>query len=242
MLLAPKQASKKRASSVVIRLSSLDRVIPSAMKPQKNNPSSPKLSVAVATAMLVLLALAAVSLYDFNFADSYLYILRASSSTSSSPPDTTSSPRTAPATSTSSSSSPPTNSSSFPASPTSNSSSSASPAATVKVEACDLTRGQWVPDDEAPYYTNLTCPFIDDLQNCMKFGKPSLEFMRWRWQPDGCDLPRFDAAGFLEAMRGKSVAFVGDSLARNHLKSLLCILSQVRNCWDSCPLHLGKTR
>jgi hypothetical protein len=84
-----------------------------------------------------------------------------------------------------------------------------------------------VPDDKAPYYTNLTCPFIDDLQNCMKFGKPSLEFMRWRWQPDACDLPRFDAARFLDAMRGKSMAFVGDSLARNHLKSLLCILSQV---------------
>ena len=84
-----------------------------------------------------------------------------------------------------------------------------------------------MPDEEAPYYTNLTCPFIDDLQNCMKFGKPSLEFMRWRWQPDGCDLPRFDAARFLNAMRGKSMAFVGDSLARNHLKSLLCILSQV---------------
>ena len=89
-----------------------------------------------------------------------------------------------------------------------------------------------MPDDEPPYYTNLTCPFIDDLQNCMKFGKPSLEFMRWRWRPDGCDLPRFDAARFLEAMRGKSMAFVGDSLARNHLKSLLCLLSKV------CRLHL----
>ena len=84
-----------------------------------------------------------------------------------------------------------------------------------------------MPDTEAPYYTNLTCPFIDDHQNCIKFGKPSLEFMRWRWRPDGCDLPRFDAARFLEAMRGKSMAFVGDSLARNHAKSLLCLLSKV---------------
>jgi hypothetical protein len=117
-----------------------------------------------------------------------------------------------------------TSSSSLP-SPT-NSSYSASQATTV--DSCDLTQGQWVPDDEVPYYTNLTCPFIDDHQNCMKFGKPSLEFMRWRWRPDGCDLPRFDAARFLDAMRGKSMAFVGDSLARNHLKSLLCLLSKVR--------------
>ncbi|XP_025799224.1 protein trichome birefringence-like 21 [Panicum hallii] len=163
------------------------------MKPQKSSPSSSrKLSVAVATPILLLLALAVVSLYDFSFAaDSYQYYIRRASSASStsSPPANTSSPSTAP--------------------------------------ACDLTRGQWVPDDEPPYYTNLTCPFIDDLQNCMKFGKPSLEFMRWRWQPDGCDLPRFDAARFLDAMRGRSMAFVGDSLARNHVKSLLCILSQV---------------
>ncbi|RLN06958.1 protein trichome birefringence-like 21 [Panicum miliaceum] len=86
-----------------------------------------------------------------------------------------------------------------------NSSSSSAPPATT-AESCDLTRGQW---------------------NCMKFGKPSLEFMRWRWRPDGCDLPRFDAARFLEAMRGKYMAFIGDSLARNHLKSLLCLLSKV---------------
>ena len=173
------------------------------MKPHKSNPSSSsKRSAAIATPILVLLALALVSLYDMTFSNRYPHIDRvvASSSSSSSLPS--------------------------PA----NSSSSAPPATTAV--SCDLTRGQWVPDDEAPYYTNLTCPFIDDLQNCMKFGKPSLEFMRWRWRPDGCDLPRFDAARFLEAMRGKSMAFVGDSLARNHLKSLLCLLSKV------CRLHL----
>jgi len=195
------------------------------MKPQRSSTSSSlKLSVAVATPILVLLALAVVSLYDFSFAaDSYQDIRRASSASSTSSANT-SSPSTAPATSSPS-----------PAPPTTNSSSSA---ATATEAACALTRGQWVPDDAPPYYTNLTCPFIDDLQNCMKFGKPSLEFMRWRWQPDGCDLPRFDAARFLEAMRGRSMAFVGDSLARNHVKSLLCILSQVRTCWIT-PLHMA---
>ncbi|KAK1619643.1 hypothetical protein QYE76_025160 [Lolium multiflorum] len=116
------------------------------------------------------------------------------------------------------------------------SSSSSSPVASSSLPpACDLTRGEWVPDAaEAPYYTNVTCPFIDDHQNCMKFGKPSLEFLRWRWRPDGCELPRFDAAAFLHAMRGKSIAFVGDSLARNHFKSLLCILSTV-----ALPVEVG---
>ncbi|CAM0944403.1 unnamed protein product [Alopecurus aequalis] len=106
------------------------------------------------------------------------------------------------------------------------SSSSSSTLASSSSPACDLTRGEWVPDAaEVPYYSNLTCPFIDDHQNCMKFGKPSLEFVHWRWKPDSCELPRFQAAKFLHAMRGKSIAFVGDSLARNHFKSLLCILS-----------------
>ncbi|XP_062220189.1 protein trichome birefringence-like 19 isoform X2 [Phragmites australis] len=174
------------------------------MRLHNSSPFSPRVSVAIATPIIVLLALAVISLYDMNFSDSYRFIRRASSS-STSPP----------AASSSSSTSPPAASSSYSTSPA------------TAVETCDVTRGQWVPDAEAPYYTNLTCPFIDDLQNCMRFGKPSLEFLRWRWRPDGCDLPRFDAARFLEAMRGKSMAFVGDSLSRNHFKSLLCILSKV---------------
>lgn len=93
---------------------------------------------------------------------------------------------------------------------------------------CDIFRpGQWVPDDDAPYYTNLTCPLIQEHQNCMKYGRPDRGFLRWRWRPDGCDLPRFDAAAFLDAVRDTSLAFVGDSLARNHMQSLMCLLSKV---------------
>jgi hypothetical protein len=38
----------------------------------------------------------------------------------------------------------------------------------------------------------------------------------WRAQDDGCEMPRFDAEAFLGPVRGKSMAVVGDSLARNH--------------------------
>uniref|UniRef100_A0A0D9VKJ3 Uncharacterized protein n=1 Tax=Leersia perrieri TaxID=77586 RepID=A0A0D9VKJ3_9ORYZ len=94
--------------------------------------------------------------------------------------------------------------------------------------ACDIARGEWVPDPSAPYYTNETCPLIDSRQDCMKYGKPGLEsILRWRWRPHGCDLPRFDAAAFLRLVRGKSMAFVGDSVARNHMQSLMCALSKV---------------
>jgi hypothetical protein len=95
-------------------------------------------------------------------------------------------------------------------------------------EGCDIFRGGWVPDDGAsPYYTNLSCPFIQEHQNCMKYGRPDRGFLRWRWRPDGCEMPRFDAEAFLGAVRGKSMAFVGDSLARNHMQSLMCLLTKV---------------
>ncbi|XP_047095401.1 protein trichome birefringence-like 19 [Lolium rigidum] len=92
--------------------------------------------------------------------------------------------------------------------------------------SCNLFKGDWVPDHGAPSYTNETCPVIHGHYDCMRYGKPDLEFLRWRWQPEGCELPRFDAARFLGAMRGKSVAFVGDSLARNQMHSLVCLLSR----------------
>ncbi|WOL12314.1 protein trichome birefringence-like 19 [Canna indica] len=55
----------------------------------------------------------------------------------------------------------------------------------------------------------------------MKYGRPDKEFLRWRWNPAACELLRFDAAWFLEVIRGKSMAFIGDSLARNHMQSLI---------------------
>ena len=89
---------------------------------------------------------------------------------------------------------------------------------------CDIFSGNWVPFSEGPYYTNATCDLIIDQQNCMKFGRPNTEFLNWRWKPDECELPLFDAAQFLELVRGKSIAFVGDSVGRNQMQSLLCLL------------------
>ncbi|VFQ79545.1 unnamed protein product [Cuscuta campestris] len=93
---------------------------------------------------------------------------------------------------------------------------------------CDLSAGEWVGDREGPYYTNVTCDWaIQEHQNCMKFGRPDTGYLKWRWKPDGCELPVFDPDRFLKMVRGKSLAFVGDSVARNHMQSLLCLLSSV---------------
>lgn len=94
-------------------------------------------------------------------------------------------------------------------------------------EKCDIFVGEWVPNPNAPYYTNTTCWAIHEHQNCMKYGRPDDGFMKWRWKPHGCDLPIFNPYQFLDIVRGKSMAFVGDSIGRNHMQSLICLLSRV---------------
>nr|XP_007151464.1 hypothetical protein PHAVU_004G048800g [Phaseolus vulgaris]ESW23458.1 hypothetical protein PHAVU_004G048800g [Phaseolus vulgaris] len=97
---------------------------------------------------------------------------------------------------------------------------------TASVKKCDIFSGEWVPNPDAPYYTNKTCWEIHEHQNCMKFGRPDSEFMKWRWKPNECELPIFNPFQFLEIMRGKSMAFVGDSIGRNHMQSMICLLSR----------------
>ncbi|XP_031107823.1 protein trichome birefringence-like 19 [Ipomoea triloba] len=94
-------------------------------------------------------------------------------------------------------------------------------------EGCDIFTGEWVPNPNGPYYTNDTCWAIHEHQNCMKYGRPDDGFMKWRWKPDGCDMPVFNPFQFLDIVRDKSLAFVGDSVGRNHMQSLICLLSRV---------------
>lgn len=103
---------------------------------------------------------------------------------------------------------------------------------------CDLFKGRWLEDDSGPLYKHETCPYLSQTQDCPGNGRPDSGYLNWRWQPDGCVIPKFDAKAFLELMRGKTLAFVGDSVARNQYESLLCMLSQVKGLlWA-----IGKTK
>ncbi|TKY64977.1 trichome birefringence 19 [Spatholobus suberectus] len=97
----------------------------------------------------------------------------------------------------------------------------------TEVKRCNIFSGEWVPYSEGPYYDNETCNLIIDQQNCMKFGRPDREFLKWRWKPDECQLPLFDATLFLKLVEGKSMAFLGDSVGGNQMNSLLCLLNHV---------------
>ncbi|KAG2242483.1 hypothetical protein Bca4012_015078 [Brassica carinata] len=98
----------------------------------------------------------------------------------------------------------------------------------IEVEKCNLFSGKWIPDSSGPTYTNNSCGnLIDGHQNCITNGRPDLDFLYWKWKPHDCLLPRFDPRRFLKLMRNKSWAFIGDSIVRNHVESLLCMLYTV---------------
>ncbi|KAJ0962979.1 hypothetical protein J5N97_028101 [Dioscorea zingiberensis] len=96
-----------------------------------------------------------------------------------------------------------------------------------KKDKCDLFMGEWISNPSGPAYTNESCSFIEPPQNCMKNGRPDTGYLYWRWKPYGCNVPRFDAERFMDAMRNKSWALIGDSILRNHVQSLICLLVKV---------------
>ncbi|XP_062007746.1 protein trichome birefringence-like 39 [Rosa rugosa] len=89
---------------------------------------------------------------------------------------------------------------------------------------CNWFRGSWVYDAShyPPYDSN--CPFIDPEFNCQKYGRPDKSYLKYRWQPFSCSLPRFNGLNMLQKWRGKKIMFVGDSLSLNQWQSLTCML------------------
>jgi hypothetical protein len=56
--------------------------------------------------------------------------------------------------------------------------------------ACDIFHGSWVYDESYPLYRAPNCPFMDPGFRCEQNGRPNLEYMKYRWQPHDCNLPR----------------------------------------------------
>ncbi|XP_022767018.1 protein trichome birefringence-like 8 [Durio zibethinus] len=93
--------------------------------------------------------------------------------------------------------------------------------------ACDYSYGRWVRDENYPIQMyDENCPFLDPGFRCRQNGRKDVEFLKWRWQPDGCDLLRFNASDLLERSRNGRIVFAGDSIGRNQWESLICMLAQ----------------
>nr|CAD1833057.1 unnamed protein product [Ananas comosus var. bracteatus] len=94
-----------------------------------------------------------------------------------------------------------------------------------KSDGCSLFSGRWVYDNRSyPLYEELDCPYMSDQLACRKHGRPDRDYQSWRWQPDSCELKRWNATEMLEKLRGKRLMFVGDSLNRGQWISMVCLV------------------
>ncbi|KAJ0491049.1 putative PMR5 domain, trichome birefringence-like family [Helianthus annuus] len=57
-------------------------------------------------------------------------------------------------------------------------------------EECDIFNGRWVRDDTKPLYRAGSCPYIDRDFDCHLNKRPDDEYVKWKWQPFGCEIPR----------------------------------------------------
>lgn len=56
---------------------------------------------------------------------------------------------------------------------------------------CNIFNGKWVYNGEAsPLYNEAQCPFLSDQVSCQRNGRPDVEYEKWTWKAEGCEIPR----------------------------------------------------
>lgn len=58
------------------------------------------------------------------------------------------------------------------------------------MKRCDLYDGRWVKDESYPLYQEGSCPLIDEQYDCFQNGRRDKNYLKYRWQPNGCNIPR----------------------------------------------------
>ncbi|GLT98802.1 hypothetical protein SLE2022_162820 [Rubroshorea leprosula] len=93
-------------------------------------------------------------------------------------------------------------------------------------KACNYAKGKWVVDDRRPLYSGSECKqWLAPMWACRLMQRQDFAYEKLRWQPKDCQMEEFEGAKFLERMRDKTLAFVGDSLGRQQFLSLMCMIT-----------------
>lgn len=57
---------------------------------------------------------------------------------------------------------------------------------------CSLFMGTWVHDDSYPLYKPADCPAVVEGEfDCLMYGRPDSNYLKYRWQPQNCNLPTY---------------------------------------------------
>ncbi|RYR68304.1 hypothetical protein Ahy_A03g014798 [Arachis hypogaea] len=97
-------------------------------------------------------------------------------------------------------------------------------------EDCNVFEGKWVWDNVSyPLYEEESCPYLVKQTTCQRNGRPDSFYKNWRWQPHGCNIPRFDPLTLLNMLRNKRMMFIGDSLQRGQFESMVCLVQSEFN-------------
>ncbi|KAK4483697.1 hypothetical protein RD792_010899 [Penstemon davidsonii] len=91
---------------------------------------------------------------------------------------------------------------------------------------CNYAKGKWVFDDNRPLYSGFGCKqWLSSMWACRLTQRTDFEYEKLRWQPKQCKMEDFAGPKFLERMRDKTLAFIGDSLGRQQFQSLMCMVT-----------------
>lgn len=62
----------------------------------------------------------------------------------------------------------------------------------VNHSSCNLFAGEWVRDETYPLYRAKECGggIIDPGFDCQTYGRPDSDYLKFRWKPFNCNVPR----------------------------------------------------
>lgn len=103
----------------------------------------------------------------------------------------------------------------------------------VNDQGCNYAKGKWVLDNSRPLYSGFHCnQWLSHMWACRLMQRKDFAYEKLRWQPKNCQMEEFEVSNFLERMRDKTLAFVGDSLGRQQFQSLMCMITGGKESHD----------